>query len=105
MPAESISGFDWDEGNRAKCEKHGVSLAEIEAVFARTVLVLPDEAHSQSEERVRAIGRTEAGRYVFLVFTFRERDGERLIRPISARYMHSKEIRHFEKENPYLQNR
>ena len=74
-------------------------------MFARTILVLPDEAHSQSEVRVRAIGRTDAGRYVFLVFTIRERDGERLIRPISARYMHSKEIRHFEKENPYLQDR
>ena len=24
------SGFNWDDGNRAKCVKHGVSLAEIE---------------------------------------------------------------------------
>ncbi|HUF44268.1 MAG TPA: BrnT family toxin [Aestuariivirgaceae bacterium] len=104
MP-EHVSVFDWDEGNRAKCEKHGVTMAEIEALFQRTIMVLPDEAHSQREQRVRAVGRTETGRYVFLVFTFRERGGERLIRPISARYMHSKEVRHFEKENSYFQNR
>ena len=98
-------GFDWDEANRAKCEKHGVSIAEIEALFQRTVQVQPDEAHSQSEERIRAIGRTEAGRYVFLVFTIRQRSGERLIRPISARYMHRKEVGHFEKENPNFWDR
>ena len=26
----AVSGFDWDDGNRAKCEKHGVSITEIE---------------------------------------------------------------------------
>jgi len=100
-----ISGFDWDEGNRTKCQKHGVSIAEIEALFERTVLVLPDEAHSHSEERVRAIGRTEGGRFIFLVFTMRESDGERLVRPISARYMHSREVRRLEDENPDVQDR
>jgi len=30
-----VSGFDWDEGNRGKCEKHGVAIAEIEALFVR----------------------------------------------------------------------
>ena len=100
-----ISGFDWDEGNRTKCQKHGVSIAEIEALFERTVLVLPDEARSHSEERVRAIGRTEGGRFIFLVFTMRESDGERLVRPISARYMHSREVRRLEDENPDVQDR
>jgi uncharacterized DUF497 family protein len=42
---------------------------------------------------------------VFLVFTIRERDGERLIRPVSARYMHPEEIESYEAENPDLQNR
>ena len=102
---ERISGFDWDEGNRTKCQKHGVSIAEIEALFERTVLVLPDQAHSHNEERVRAIGRTEMGRYIFLVFTMRERDGERRVRPISARYMHSMEVRRLEEENPDFQDR
>lgn len=66
-----IAGFEWDAGNREKCSKHGVSVAEIEALFVRKVMVLPDEAHSARERRYRAIGRTEEGRYVFVVFTLR----------------------------------
>lgn len=34
------SGFDWDEGNRAKCEKHGVSVAEVESLFSGTLTIL-----------------------------------------------------------------
>ena len=98
----AVSGFDWDEGNRAKCQQHGVSPAEVEGLFDRPVLIIPDAAHSLSEERLRAIGKTARGRSVFLVFTIRERDGERLIRPISARYMHRKEVASYEKENPDL---
>jgi len=97
-----VAGFDWDRANRAKCEKHGVSIVEIEGLFSRPVLVVPDDAHSRSEERIRAIGKTESGRSVFLVFTIRERGDKRYIRPISARYMHRKEVRHYEKENPKL---
>jgi uncharacterized DUF497 family protein len=100
-----VSGFDWDSGNREKCRKHGLSLAAIEEVFAGPVMILPDLAHSQSEERFRAIGKTDAGRYVFLVFTLRDRAGKRFIRPISARYMHKKEIDSYEKANPDLQDR
>ncbi len=51
---------------------------------------------------MRAIGKSRAGRYVFLVFTVRERRGEKFIRPISARYMHQKEIDSYEEENPDL---
>lgn len=47
---------------------------------------------------MRAIGKTSAGRYVFLVFVIREVDGSRKLRPISARYMHLKEIRHYEQQ-------
>lgn len=100
--ATGISGFDWDDGNREKCQKHGVSIAEIEGLLQRPLMVLPDPAHSLSEERSCAIGRTERGRHVFLVFTVRSRGSERLIRPISARFMHRKEIESFEKENPDL---
>jgi uncharacterized DUF497 family protein len=100
-----FSGFDWDRGNRAKCRKHGLSVALIEGIFAAPVAILPDLAHSRSEHRYRAIGRTVQGRSVFVVFTLRRRGGEILIRPISARYMHAKEVRAYEKENPELQKR
>ena len=96
------NGFDWDRGNRSKCEKHGLSAAVIEDIFSRPIAILPDAAHSQRESRLRAIGKTEKGRGVFIVFTLRQKDEELLIRPISARYMHKKEIDAFEKENPNL---
>jgi len=53
------NGFDWDRGNQAKCEKHGLSVATIESLFTRPLAVLPDAAHSQREKRLRAIGRKE----------------------------------------------
>ena len=96
MDSKNVAGFDWDEGNQAKCQKHGVTLAEIESVFAGTPSIGPDVAHSTVETRFLAIGRASSGRHVFLAFTWRKRDGARFIRPISARYMHAKEVRHYE---------
>jgi hypothetical protein len=82
-------GFDWDEGNRAKCQKHGLSLAEIEWVLRHGRLrVTDDDKHSLGEKRLIAIGRTQAGRFVLVGFTLRKRRGDRFIRPITARYMH-----------------
>jgi predicted DNA binding CopG/RHH family protein/uncharacterized DUF497 family protein len=69
---EDCSGFDWDDGNRAKCQKHGVSLEEIEGLFARSVMIRPDIAHSIAETRFLAIGRGPAGRYLLIAFTIRE---------------------------------
>lgn len=89
-------GFDWDDGNREKCQKHGVSIAEIEAVLGGTPLVAPDPTHSKLEDRLIAIGKTPEGRAMFVAFTFRMRDGRRLLRPVSARYMHAKEARRYE---------
>ena len=104
-PRERVAGFDWDAGNREKCQKRGVSAAEIEELFRLPVMILPDAAHSKEEERRKAIGRTREGRFVFLIFTIRERDGGKYIRPISARFMHRREIEHYEKENPDLLQR
>ena len=93
-----FAGFDWDSGNEGKCQKHGVSIAEIESVFRGRVRIAPDLQHSLDEERLKAIGVSGAGRHVLIAFTFRRRDGDRLIRPVSARYMHAKEVAHYEKE-------
>lgn len=91
---QQLSGFDWDSGNRSKCAKHGVSVEEIEAVFQGPVKISPDAAHSRHEPRYQAVGKTPPGRYVFIVFTLRNEK----IRPISARYMHGKEIQIYEKD-------
>lgn len=91
-----ISGFDWDDGNREKCRKHGVALAEIEELFALSPHVAPDDKHSQAEARFIAVGRGGAGRAMFVAYVLRERDGRTLIRPLSARYMHRKEVKRYE---------
>lgn len=96
MPALLTSGFDWDAGNREKCQKHGVSIAEIEAVLRGDPEIAPAPRRSFVEERFIAVGRTPRGRAVFIAFTLRIRDGVRLVRPISARYMHAREIRGYE---------
>ena len=100
-----VAGFDWDEGNQSKCLKHGVSVAAIESLFHGTIAVVPDPEHSKSEERFKAIGKTDRGRGIFVVFTFRIRRGKTFIRPISARYMHRKEMDQYEKETATLPKR
>ena len=95
-----VNGFDWDDGNRTKCRKHGVSLTQIEALFAHNPRIAPDPKHSADEDRLIAVGRTSTGRPVFVAFTIRTKDGRRLIRPVTARYMYAKEIAAYEKESP-----
>lgn len=91
-----IAGFDWDHGNWPKCGRHGVSREEIEQVFSGAPAVMPDSF--PDEQRMRAIGRTIAGRYVFVVFMLREVGGVTRLRPISARYMHQKEVVSYESQ-------
>jgi uncharacterized DUF497 family protein len=85
-----ITGFNWDDGNARKNEKHGVSMAEAEQVFFNAPLLLLDDAvHSQKEPRLHALGRTDEGRALHITFTLRQ--SGLLIRVISARDMHRKE--------------
>jgi uncharacterized protein len=93
---DSIGGLDWDAGNRDKCRKHGVSLADIEAFFRSRIAVHPARIDNK-EERFIAIGSTADGRHILVVCTLRTRNGKTLIRPISARYMHRREVAHYEK--------
>ena len=93
-----VAGFEWDAGNRGKCQKHGVPISLIERMFRGPLAVFPDPKHSDVEERLMGIGRSDDGRGVPVVFTLRERRGERFIRPISARYMHRREMDHYETE-------
>ncbi len=83
------TGFQWDEHNANKIwEKHGVTPTESEQVFFNRPLVVTDDAkHSQREKRHYALGQTDAGRFLFLVFTTRGA----LIRVISARDMSRRE--------------
>ena len=91
-----LAGFDWDEGNWPQCGKHGVSREEIEQVLLNSPAVMPDP--HQNEPRMRAIGKTDAERQIFLVFVLREIENKVFLRPISARFMHQKEIDHYESQ-------
>jgi uncharacterized DUF497 family protein len=88
------SGFDWDEGNLLKnWERHRVSAMECEQVFFnRPLVAVPDMEHSGKETRFYALGQSDAGRYLFIVFTVRNS----LIRVISARDMNRKERKAYE---------
>lgn len=78
-------GFEWDKGNLSKSWlKHGVSPAEAEELFFNQPFVVAEDLrHSQKEARLYALGKTDAGRLLFMCFTIRGH----LIRVISARDM------------------
>ena len=85
-----VVGFEWDEGNARKNDRHGVTQVEAEDVFFDPRLLLaPDPRHSEQEPRFHALGETSDGRRLHLTFTLRA-EGTR-IRVISARDMHRKE--------------
>lgn len=88
------SGFQWDGGNAAKnWTSHQVTQAEAEqAFFNRPVMVAPDLQHSTHEPRYAALGQTDTGRRLSIVFTLRDT----LVRVISARDMSRPERRIYE---------
>jgi uncharacterized DUF497 family protein len=85
------TGFEWDEGNIDKnWIKHAVSPSECEQMFFnQPLIVAADVNHSEKEDRFYALGRTDANRLLFIVFTIRKD----MIRVISARDMSDKERR------------
>ena len=91
---DETDGFVWDEGNILKnWEKHSVSHLEAEQVFFnQPLLVNSDDQHSESENRWYVLGKTDAQRPLFVVFTLR---GTK-IRVISARDMSRKERKIYE---------
>lgn len=79
----SLSGFDWDEANRAKnWIKHKVDYKEAEEIFFnKPLIIFDDKKHSVREKRWGALGKTNKGRVLAIYFTIRNNR----IRIISAR--------------------
>lgn len=99
MPEPDYDDFDWDIGNATKnLAKHGVSRETVEAFFRRKPLLAEDPRHSNRERRLLAVGQIEDRRWMLVSFTIRIKGGRRLVRPISARYMHVKEVSDYEKD-------
>ena len=102
---QSFESFDWDDWNREKCQKHGVSINEIEeALKAEAMMILPDLKHSDEEDRFIATGQSNNGRYLFVAFTLREMDGKNIVRPISSRYMHKMEAEKYEQASAKIKD-
>jgi len=88
------TGFQRDEHNTGKIwEKHHVTPSECEQAFFNLPLITAeDEKHSRGEKRYFALGQTDSGRRLYMVFTFRKS----LIRFISVRDMSRKERKVYE---------
>ena len=93
---DTFLGFQWDEGNIDKnLINHNVENWESEQVFFnKPLLVLDDCRHSIPEKRWAAFGKTDADRFLIVIFTKR---GD-LIRVISARDMNKKERKFYDEK-------
>jgi uncharacterized DUF497 family protein len=93
-----FDSFEWDEGNKDKnLEKHGIGKEAIEALFHAQPFFTDDTRHSRQEQRFVAVGISGVGRWMMVSFTIRTIAGKRFLRPISARYMHAKEVKYYER--------
>ncbi|MGD0830994.1 MAG: BrnT family toxin [Terracidiphilus sp.] len=78
-----MSGFEWHPFKAASnLKKHKVSFEEASTIFRdRRRIEVPDQWHSDAEQRYLGIGRSVQGRILSIYYTFRARK----IRIISAR--------------------
>lgn len=88
--------FEWDKGNIDKnLRKHNVTNKETEEIFKNDPkFLLKDEKHSLLEKRYMLWGITNNKRGLSVFFTLRRNR----VRIISARDMHKKERREYEKK-------
>ncbi|PKL10161.1 MAG: hypothetical protein CVV51_00140 [Spirochaetae bacterium HGW-Spirochaetae-7] len=89
VPFLDVIGFEWDEYNTHKNRnKHAVEPGECEELFFNMPLVVsPDTNHSSLEPRYHALGSSDTGRLLLIVFTVRNKR----IRVILARDQSRKE--------------
>jgi hypothetical protein len=95
-PMNVSSRLEWDAGNLDKCQRHGVTIAEIEYLLDDDPFLIPDYEHSEQENRIIAVGTNRSGRPVLVIFTKRISEDREVVRPISARFMHRKEIEKYD---------
>lgn len=93
---DNFLGFQWDQGNIDKILiTHNVENWESEQVFFnKPLFVLDDSKHSIPEKRWAVFGKTDADRFLVVIFTMRVD----LIRLISARDMNKKERKFYDEK-------
>ena len=83
--------FDWDEANIEHVARHDVEPQEAEEALLDTGRVGTDAYNARGETRWAALGSTETGRVLFVVFTRRAEK----IRVVAARDAEEKEKRRY----------
>jgi len=86
-----ITSFEWDDGNTEHISRHNVAPEEAEEVFADDAAIF---LRSRSGRYV-ALGQTEAGRYLTVVY---ERKSGGVIRVVTAFDMDEKDRRRYRRE-------
>lgn len=92
--------FEWDiRKARSNTRKHGVTFEEAKSVFAdENLLTFRDDLHSHSEQRFLSLGLSAHLRILLVVHTeIDSREGEIIIRLISARKATSNEQERYSK--------
>ena len=79
--------FEWHLGKAASnLRKHGVRFEFAATVFSDPLSIsMPDEEHSESEERWVTMGEAQNGRLIVVCHTFHRREDAWKVRIISAR--------------------
>jgi len=92
--------FDWNpDKNKSNIKKHGVDFEEAKTVFQdEMALEIPDEEHSEDEERWIIIGLSSKTRELMVCHCYR--NGGNIIRIISARRATKHEIVLYERRKP-----
>ncbi|MDQ7839258.1 MAG: BrnT family toxin [Thermodesulfobacteriota bacterium] len=84
-----IEDFEWDDKNVEHIALHNVLPEEAEEIF------IDEPLYSKtSEGKYLALGQTLDGRYLFVVFVFKDLY---TVRPITARNMNLREVRGYRK--------
>lgn len=91
--------FEWDPAKaKANWSKHGVSFEDAAALFLDPLAIsVPDDKHSETEERWVTIGRDRRGLVLVIIHTLPgSLVKQRKIRIISARKATRREVRQYE---------
>jgi uncharacterized DUF497 family protein len=90
-----ISEIVWTEADVAHIARHGVTPEEVEEVLAASPLWRRGRTHRETGRRsLYALGQTEAGRHLFIVFSLLGRGRARCV---TAMEMDEKARRYYER--------
>ncbi len=94
--------FEWDKNKeKINIQKHGVTFEQASYVFADPFALSKfDDEHSEDEDRWILLGKSLNEVLLVVVHTFRENNGEEIVRIISARKATQKEKQAYHKRCP-----